>query len=93
MAAGGTPIEMPAHGRGPAVRDGAEHPQVLRGEPGAMGLDEACPVLANDVGHLKGWPGHRFCSRRDRRAVSGPAIGIVSNGLATACKCRRERWR
>ena len=28
-------------------------------------------VLANDVGHLEGWPGHRFCSRRERRAVSG----------------------
>jgi hypothetical protein len=60
MAAGGTPIEMRAQGRGAAVRDGAKHPQVLRGEPGAMGLDEACPVLANDIGHLEGWPGHRL---------------------------------
>ena len=93
MTAGGTPIEMRAQGRGPAVRDGAKHTQVLRGEPGAMGLDEACPVLANDVGHLKGWPGHRLCSRRDGRAVSGRETGIVSSGLATACKCRRDRCR
>ena len=60
MATGGTAIEMPAQGCGPAVRDGAEHPQVLRRQPGAMGLDEACPGLANDVGHLEGWPGHRL---------------------------------
>ena len=93
MATGGTPIEMRAQGRGPAVRDGAKHPQVLRGEPGAMGLDEACPVLANDVGHLKGWPGHRFWSRRERRAVSGVETGIVSSGFVTACKCRRDRCR
>ena len=93
MAARGTAIEMPAQGGGPAVRDGAEHTQVLRREPGAMGLDEACPVLANDVGHLEGWPGHRFCSRRERRAVSGSDTGIVSSGLVTACRCRRERWR
>ena len=86
MAAGGTPIEMPAHGRSPAVRDGAEHPQVLRGEPGAMGLDEACSVLANDVGHLEWWPGHRLCSRRERRAVSGVETDIVSSGLGTACR-------
>src|SRR5437660_3700461 len=63
-ATDGTLIEMPAQGRGPAVRDGAEHTQVLRRQPGAMGLDEACPVLTDDVGHLEGWPRHRLCSRR-----------------------------
>ena len=93
MAAGGTLIEMPAQGRGPAVRDGAKHTQVLRGEPGAMGLDEACPVLANDVGHLKGWLGHRLCFLRDRRTVSGLDTGIESRGLATACKWRWDRCR
>ena len=35
-----------------------------------------------------GRPAHRLCSRRERRAASGPriAIAIASNGLATACK-------
>ena len=60
MAARGTAIEMSTQGGGPAVRDGAEHAQVLCREPGAMSLDEACPVLANDVGHLEGWPRHRL---------------------------------
>ena len=87
MSARGTAIEMPAQGGGPAVRDGAEHTQVLRRQPGALGFDEACPVLANDVGHLEGWPGHRFWSRRERRAVSGAETGSVSSGFVTACRC------
>ena len=73
--------------------DRAQHAQMLPGQPGAVRLDEALAVCANDVGHLKGWPGHRFCSRRDRRAVSGAETGIASNGLATACKCRRDKCR
>ena len=93
MSARGTAIEMPAQGGGSAVGDGAEHTQVLRRQPGAMGLDEACPVLANDVGHFEGWPRHRFWSRRERRAVSGAETGIVSSGFVTACKCRRDRCR
>ena len=55
MPAGGTPIEMPTQRCRPAVCDGAKQPPVLRGEPGAMSLDEAGPGLANDVGHLKGY--------------------------------------
>ena len=93
MAAGGTLIEMPAEGRSPAVLNRAKHTEVLRGEPAAMDLDEACPVSANDVGHLEGWPGHRFCRRRERRAVSGAETGIVSSGFVTACRCRRDRCR
>jgi hypothetical protein len=86
MAAGGTAVEMSAQGGGPAALDRAKHTEVLRGEPGAMGLDEACPVLANDIGHLEGWPGHRLCSRRERGAASGPETSIVSSGFVTACR-------
>ncbi len=93
MATRGTAVEMTPQGGGPAVRDGAEHAQMLRREPGAMGLDEAGPVLANDVGHLEGWPCHRFWSRRERRAVSGAETCIVSSGFVTACKCRWDRCR
>ena len=93
MAARGTAIEMPTQGGGPAVRDGAEHTQVLRRQPGALGLDEVCPVLANDVGHLEGWPRHRRCFSRVRRAVSGAARVSASSGLATACRCFWDRWR
>ena len=70
MSARGTAIEMPAQGGGSAVGDGAEHTQVLRRQPGAMGLDEACPVLANDVGHLEGWPRHD-CGPSDLGVCAG----------------------
>jgi len=93
MATRGTPIEMPAQSCGPAVRDGAKHTQVLRRQPGSMGLDEVCPVLANDVGHLKGWPRRRLWSRRERRAESGAETDIESSGFVTACRCRRDRCR
>ncbi len=93
MIAAHTAIEMATQRRRPAAREGAEHAPVLRGQPGPVRLDEAIAVLSDDVGHLKGWPGHRFCLRRDRRAASGRDTVIASNGLATACKCRRERWR
>ena len=93
MGTVGAAIEM-ATQRGRATAcDGAEHAVVLRGQPSPVRLDEAIPVCSNDIGHLKGWPGHRLCSRRDRRAVSGPETDSVSNGFATACRCRRERCR
>ena len=93
MPTGRTPIKMATQCGGAAAGDRAEYAPMLRRQPGAMGLDEACPVLANDIGHLKGWPGHRFCRRRERRAVSGAETGIVSSGFVTACRCRRDRCR
>src|SRR5262249_50741407 len=79
-------IKMPAQRRRAAARDGAEHAQMLPGQPCPVFLDEARPVLADDVGHLEGWLGHRFCFRRDRRTVSGLDTAMESNGLAPACR-------
>ena len=86
-------IEMAAQRRGAAAHEGAEHATVLAREPGPVCLDETIAVLSDDVGHLKGWPGHRVWSRRERRAVSGAETGIVSSGLVTACRCRRDKCR
>ncbi len=86
-------IEMAAQRGRAAAREGTKHAAVLAGEPGAVRLDEPITVCANDVRHLKGWPGHRFCSLRERCAVSGPETGMASSGLGTACRCRRERCR
>jgi hypothetical protein len=93
MVALRAPIEMATQGGGAATRESAEHAPMLPGEPGPVRLDEAIDVLSDDVGHLEGWPGLRFCRRCDRRAVSGPDRGIASNGFETACRWRRERWR
>ena len=91
MITAGAAIEMAAQRRRTAAREGAEHAPVLRGQPDPVRLEEPIAMCANDVGHLKGWPSHRFCSRRDRRAVSGSDTVIASNGFETACRCRRER--
>ena len=93
MSAGGAAIEMPAQGGRPTPFDRPQHTEVLDGQPGAMGLDEACAVSTDDVSHLEGWPGHRLRSRRVRRTVSVPATGIASSGLATAWRWRCDKCR
>ena len=88
-----TAIAVPTERRGPTLRDRPEDAPMLPGHPGAVRLQDAIAMLAHDVGHLEGWPRHRWCIRRDRRAVSGPAIAIASSGFATACRCRCDRCR
>ena len=93
MIAAHAAIEMAAQRRGAAAREGAEYAPVLAGQPAPVRLDEAIAVLSDDISHLEGWPSHRFCLRRDRRAMSGLETDIVSSGLVTACRCRRDRCR
>ena len=88
-----TAIAVPAERRGPALGDRPEDASMLPGDPRVVGVQKAIAVLAHDVGHLKGWPRHRWCFSRVRRAVSGPEMVSASNGFATACKCFCERWR
>lgn len=88
-----TAIAMPAEHGGAALRDGAEHVAMRARHPRLVSLQDAIAVSAHDVGHLEGWPRHRLCFRRVRRAVSGPAIGSASSGLATACKCFWDKCR
>jgi hypothetical protein len=84
MATAVTAIEMTALRSRATAREGAEHAVVLRRQLGPVCLDKAIAVLSDDVGHLEGWPAHRFCFRRERRTVSGLETGIVSSGLGTA---------
>ncbi len=93
MTASGTAIEMAAQRGRAAVLDGVEHTQVVPRKPGTVLLDEAVLVLADDIGHLEGWPVHRFCNFRESLMLSGLETSIVSRGLATAVKCFRERCR
>ena len=84
---------MTAERRRAALGHGPEDAPMLPGHPGAVRLQKAIAVLAHDIGHLEGWPRHRLCFSRVRRAVSGGEIVSASRGLATACRCFRERWR
>ena len=86
-------IAMPAEGRRSTLRDGPEDAPMLSGHPGTVRLEKTIAVLAHDVGHLEGWPRHRRCFSRVRRAVSGAVRVSASRGFATAWRCFWERWR
>ena len=88
-----TAIAVAAEGGGATLRDCAEDTSMRARDPGRVGLQKAIAMLAHDVGHLEGWPRHRLCFSRVRRAVSGPEIVSASRGLATACRCFCDRWR
>ena len=88
-----TAIAVPAERRGAALGDRPEDAPMLPGDPRVVGVQKAIAVLAHDVGHLEGWPGHRLRSRRVRRTVSAAETGIASSGLATACRCRCDKCR
>jgi hypothetical protein len=60
-----TAITMPPQRRRSALGNDSEDASVLPGHPGPVRLQETIAVLAHDIGHLKGWPRHRLCSRRD----------------------------
>jgi hypothetical protein len=60
-----TTIAVPAECGGTALRDGPEDAPMSPGHPGAVPRQDAIAVLAHDIGHLKGGPRHRLCSRRD----------------------------
>ena len=86
-------IAVPAECRRSTLGDGPEDAPMLPGHPGAVRLQKTIAVLAHDVGHLEGWPRHRRCFSRVRRAVSGAERVSASSGFATACRCFCERWR
>ena len=88
-----TAIAVPAERRGAALRDRPQDAPMLPADPGAMLFHEAIAMSADDVGHLEGWPRHRWRSRRVRRTVSDAETGIASSGLATACRCRCDKCR
>src|SRR5216684_3072302 len=51
----GALIEMPAQGGGATARDGAQHLEVLPGDPFTAAFDEGVSRGANQIGHLEGW--------------------------------------
>ena len=86
-------IAVPAECRRSTLGDGPEDAPMLSGHPGAVRLQKTIAVLAHDVGHLKGWPRHRFCNRRDLYTASGVTTAIVSSGLTTPCRWRCDKCR
>ena len=93
MSAAGASVAMTAERRRSATDDGVHHLAVLRGEMRSMLLDEAAAGYAEDVGHLKGGPAHRFARLLESLASAEVETVSDSSGLATACRCRRDRCR
>src|SRR5450759_3500146 len=93
MAASGTTVQVATECCRAAKLDGMQYAEMEPRQPGPVLFDEAIAVLPDDVGHLEGWLVHRFCSFRERLMFSGLDTVIVSNGLATAVRCFRERCR
>ncbi len=93
MSAAGAPIAMASERRRAATEDRVHHLAVLRGEMGSMLLEEAAAGYAEDVGHLKGGPAHRFARLLESLASAEVETVSDSIGLGTACRCRRDRCR
>lgn len=66
VTAAGTLVTVPTQSRGATTEEGEKHFLVDPVKPGAVVLDEATALCANDIGHFEGWPVHFFCSLRDR---------------------------
>jgi hypothetical protein len=79
---------MSAERRRAATLDGGEHFQMSAIQPGSILMDEALAFCANDVCHLERWPGHLFCSFRERFTPSGVETCKLSSGFFTV---RRRR--
>ena len=90
MSAAGASIAMTSKSRRAATDDGVHHLAVLGGEMRSMPLQEAAARGTQNVGHLKGGPFTRLLE-----CFTSPDVETVSasSGLATACRCRRDRCR
>ena len=71
--------EVPAERGGTASGNRPQHFEVQKSQPAAMPLHERCAIVANNVGHLQGWPDHLLVSFLVKRKES--------SGLAVARTC------
>ncbi len=86
-----TAIHMAAQGRSTAVLDGTQHPKMLPSQPATILLNELLTNGTENVSHLDRWPVHLFCRFLERLTSSDWERLSASSGLATACKCRRDK--
>ena len=91
MATPATAIQMSAEHCRAAVPDGKENAEMQPRQPGAVPVDEAVAVRADDVCHLERWPGHFLCSLRDRFTWLGLDSSMLSSGVPAALMWRSDR--
>jgi hypothetical protein len=93
MPAAGASIAMATKRSRAATDDGVHHLAVLGGEMRSMPQEEVAAGSTQNVGHLKGGPDHPFTRLLECFTSSDVDTASVSSGLATACKCLRDRCR
>src|ERR1035437_438628 len=93
MPALGALVAMTAQGGGAATLDGVQRFDMRPVQPAPVALEETVAPGANDIGHLDGWPAHCRARLTLPRTVAEDETGISSSGLATACRCFRDRCR
>jgi len=93
MSAAGASIAMTSKRSRAATDDGVHHLAVLGGEMRSMPLQEVAAGATQNVGHLKGGPVHPFTRLLECFTSLDVDTARASSGLATACKCRRDRCR
>jgi hypothetical protein len=93
MTAAKTLIAMASESRSAATDDGIHDLAVLPGQVRSLPFPEAAARCAEDVGHLKGGPSHRFMRLLECLTSSVRDTSIASSGLATASRWRRDRCK
>src|SRR5260370_8782302 len=91
MAALATTIQVSSERGRAGVLDSEEYTKVKPGQPGSVLFNKTVAMRANDIGHLKGWRFHFFCSFLDRFTWAGPSSSRVSGGgLGALGVCSRQ---
>src|ERR1700679_949667 len=93
MTAAQTLIAMASESRSAATNDSIHDLAVLPGKMESMSVPEAATRSANDVGHLEGGPAHRLARLLECLTSLVLATSMASSGLATACRCRRDKCK
>ena len=93
MPAAGASIAMTTERRRAATDDRIHHLAVLPAEMRSMPIEEAAAASTQNVGHLKGGPAHPFTRLLECFVSLVVETVSDSSGLATACRCRRDRCR
>jgi hypothetical protein len=93
MSTSGTAVDVTAQRGCPTVLNCVQHLQMLPLDPLPAALDEVIARLPHYIGHLNQWSVHFFTRFLERATPSGLDNWIESSGLATACKCRRDKCR
>jgi len=91
MAALAAAIQMSAERCRAAMLDGKQNAEMQPRQPGAVPVNEAVAVRANDVCHLERWLVHFLCSLRDRFTWSGLESSMLSSGVPAALMWRSDR--